>query len=65
MDKKDYGLFAGSLFLLVFILHGIRILAGWDVVIAEWEVPMWVSWVAVFVTAYLSYTGLQLGGVIK
>jgi len=65
MNHQDYSLTVGSIFLAVFVLHGLRIFYGWDASINVWEVPMWASWIALVVSGYLSYTGLQGSGRLK
>lgn len=42
------------LFALVSGLHLFRALAGWELVIGAWSVPVWCSWVAVPISAGLS-----------
>ena len=65
MSHQDYSLTVGIIFLAVFVLHGLRIFYGWDAGINVWEVPMWASWIALVVSGYLSYTGLQGSGRLK
>jgi len=48
------------LFLLMAILQCLRILLGWQVAANGVSIPMWVSWIAVPVLGYLSFTGLRL-----
>lgn len=43
----------------VAIVHFLRLVFGWSVVIAGWPAPMWASWIGVFVAAYLSYTSFH------
>lgn len=51
---------AGIVFLLVAVPHALRLLLGWEAVIGDWHVPLWVSWVALAVSGYLTYTALTL-----
>ena len=60
MTHKRFSLAAGSIFLLIFILHLLRIIMGWEGVIGSFVVPMWFSWVALLITGYLAYQGLRL-----
>ena len=55
MDKKTFTLLAGVIFAIVALLHLLRIYMGWPVVIGNWTVPMWVSWIGFVVAAGLSY----------
>ncbi len=60
MDQKTFSLISGFIFLLIAILHVLRIVYALDAVIGGWEVPKWISWVAIAVGAYLGYEGLRL-----
>ena len=57
MDQKTFTLFAGVIFAIVALLHLLRIYMGWPVVVGDWTVPMWVSWIALVVVSSLSYFG--------
>lgn len=39
----------------VAILHFLRLVFGWPIMIDTWMAPMWISWVGVIVAACLSY----------
>jgi len=60
MDKKTYVAAATIVFSIVALLHLARILAGWDVSIGGWAVPLWVSWVALLVSGFLAYSGFNI-----
>ena len=60
MDQKTFNIIAGVIFALVALFHLLRVAMGWPAVIGGWAVPMWVSWIALVVTAGLSYFGLSL-----
>jgi len=60
MKKRDYIRYSGLLFLVVVALHLLRIFLGWDAVMGGWDVPLWVSWVAVVVVGYLAYSAYKL-----
>lgn len=55
MKQATFNLLAGTLFLLVAILHALRILLGWEAVIAGWKVPIGFSWLALALAGFLSY----------
>ena len=59
MDQKTFTLLAGVIFAIVAFIHLLRIYMGWPVVIGDWTVPMWVSWVALVVAGGLSYFGFR------
>jgi uncharacterized membrane protein len=60
MGHKIFALISGVIFLLIAILHVLRVAYAWDAVIGGWEVPKWISWVAIVVGVYLGYEGLRL-----
>jgi hypothetical protein len=60
MDQRTFNVVASVIFMLVALLHLLRIYMGWPVVIGSWTVPMWVSWIALVVAGSLSYFGLSL-----
>ena len=61
MNHKNYFTVTSVIFLLVAIMHGLRIVSGWQAEIGGWMVPMWASWVAVVVGLGLSYQGMKFG----
>jgi hypothetical protein len=54
MPQRIYVAVSGFIFDLVFLLHLLRIIFGWRAEVGEFEVPMWVSWVSLFVAGYLA-----------
>jgi hypothetical protein len=46
-----------TLFLVVAIVHLLRIIFGWQVEIGGLNIPFWVSWLGVFVAGALAYFG--------
>ncbi len=61
MKQKTFTLTAGVVFSIIAVLHVLRLLFGWEAVIGGWNVPLWVSWVAMAVSGYLAYTAFKLG----
>jgi hypothetical protein len=49
MDRKTFTLLAGVIFAIVALVHLLRIYMAWPVVIGDWTVPIWVSWIALVV----------------
>lgn len=45
----------GIIFAIVALAHWVRIAFGIDIVLGSWLVPVWLSWIGVLVTTYLSY----------
>lgn len=59
MDQRTYTRLTGVIFLLIAVLHLLRILYGWTAAIDGWVVPLWLSWVALIIAAYLAWWGLS------
>ena len=53
MKSKTYLLISAVIFGIVCIGHLLRVIFGWPLVIDTYDVPMAVSWMAVFLTAGL------------
>jgi len=49
-------LIAGSVFLLVAILHLVRIAFGWEIILGTVVLPVWISWLGVILPGYLAYS---------
>src|SRR5262245_44000451 len=49
MDAKTFSLVAGVIFAAVALFHLVRIFMEWTVIIGDWSIPMWVSWIALVV----------------
>jgi hypothetical protein len=60
MTEKTFATIAAVIFALVALLHLLRLVMGWSIVIDSWTVPMWVSWVGLVVAGGLSYYGARL-----
>ena len=60
MTARTFAGIAAAIFALVALLHLVRLVAGWPIVIGTWTVPMWPSWIGLVVAAALSYFGARL-----
>jgi hypothetical protein len=60
MSQKAYFKSAGLIFLLIAVLHLLRLVFGWEAVFEGWNVPQWLSAAALVVAGYLAYEGLRL-----
>ena len=60
MTEKTFATIGTVIFALVALLHLLRLVMGWSVVIDSWTVPMWVSWIGLVVAGGLSYYGARL-----
>jgi hypothetical protein len=60
MNLKTFALLAGVIFAIVALAHLLRIFMAWPIVIDNWTVPMWLSWIALVIAGSLSYFGFTL-----
>ena len=59
--KQEHYLLATAVILAVIArTHLARIILGWSVSIAGWDVPIWFSWVAMIVTVVLAFYGYKI-----
>jgi hypothetical protein len=57
---KTFSVVAGVIFAVVALFHLVRISMDWNVMIADWSVPMWVSWIGLVVAGGLAFFGLRV-----
>jgi hypothetical protein len=62
MSQITFSLVAGLIFLLVTVIHVLRLAFKLEVVLNGRSVPMWVSWFALVIAGFLAFEGLKLGG---
>jgi hypothetical protein len=60
LGAKTFSLVAGVILAVVALFHLVRILMQWTVIIGDWPIPMWVSWIALVVAGGLALLGLRL-----
>ncbi len=60
MSKNTFQSIAAVIFLIVAIAHVLRLAFKWEVIVAGWQVPMWLSAVAAVIAAYLAYEGFRM-----
>jgi hypothetical protein len=60
MTQRSYSLITSILFLLIALLHAVRLLQGWQVAIGGAVVPLWVSWIGLAIFGFLAYEGFLL-----
>ncbi len=61
MSQRTFSLVAGLIFLLIAVMHALRLVFKWEAVLNGWPVPMWISAVALVIAAFLAYEGFRLG----
>ena len=54
MKPKPFTRIASLFWAVITILHIVRIVAGWEIVIDQWHVPKWISLVLAIITGTLS-----------
>jgi hypothetical protein len=62
MSQITFSLVAGLIFLLVAVMHLLRLALRSEVVLNGRSVPMWISWLALVIAGFLAFEGLKLGG---
>ncbi len=62
MPVRIYTSLTATLFLIIFVLHLLRLIFSWPANFAGFDVPMWLSWVAMIVAAYISAVGFRHSG---
>jgi len=60
MSQRSFSLVATVVFLVVGLMHALRLFFGWHVELNGWIVPMWVSWVGLVIGLYLASEGIGL-----
>lgn len=60
MSQKTFSLIATVIFLVVGLMHALRLFLGWHIELNGWSVPMWVSWIGLVVGLYLASEGIGL-----
>lgn len=60
VGQKTFLAVVGVIFSLIGVLHILRAVLGWEAAIAGWNVPMWLSWLAIVVSAVLAYNAFTL-----
>jgi hypothetical protein len=60
MDQKTLSLVAGLIFAVVALFHLVRVFEEWTLIVGDWSVPKWVSWVALVVAGALALIGLRI-----
>jgi hypothetical protein len=61
MGAKSYCLVTAVIFGAVALLHLLRAVYRWPVIVEAWRVPLWVSWLAIPVAAALCIWGFWMG----
>lgn len=57
MQKQTYYAVVSIIFGIIAVGHAARLYYGWPAVIGEIDIPLWVSWFALVIAAYLAMRG--------
>jgi hypothetical protein len=57
VNRNTYLTVTATLFLIVAIVHLLRIILGWPVEVGGLSIPFWLSWLAVLAAGALAYFG--------
>lgn len=60
MNKETYLKVSGIIFSVVTILHVLRLVLNWEVVLGGWQVPIWASFLGIAVGGFLAYSAFKL-----
>jgi hypothetical protein len=60
MTQRSFFLITSILFLLIALLHAVRLLQQWQVTIGGAVVPLWVSGIGLAISGFLAYEGFLL-----
>ena len=60
MNTKAYLIVSTLIFAVVAVMHLLRLVLGWPVVLGMTSIPLWVSMLAVLVSAGVAIWGLSL-----
>jgi len=60
MNTKAYLIVSTFIFAVVAVMHLLRLVLGWSVVLGMTSIPLWVSMLAVLVSASVAIWGLTL-----
>jgi len=60
MRSMPYFIATAIIFFAVAMLHLLRIILGWSALIGGWAVPVWLSWLAIAVSAVLVLYAITL-----
>jgi hypothetical protein len=60
MSHKTYFLVCGAIFFVVATAHLTRLIMGWEITIAGWDAPHWVSIPGLIIPGVLSAWGFVL-----
>ncbi|MFB6181956.1 MAG: hypothetical protein ABEJ24_03595 [Candidatus Magasanikbacteria bacterium] len=61
LSKKAFFLKTAFLLTIAGLVHLIRAISGWEMQLAAWQVPVWLSWVLAIVAGCLAFHAWKFG----
>jgi hypothetical protein len=65
IKQRNLFLVIGYIIGIIALAHLLRLIFGISIDIGGWQAPFWLSWVAVIVAAYISYSSFVFAGRVK
>ena len=62
MNQRTYFVISGVIFGGVALLHLLRLINHWEVILGPWTMPLWLSWLGLFLAGGLSVWALLAAG---
>jgi len=60
MNSRTYLVISGVIFGIVAVLHLLRVISGWAVILGSWSAPMWISWLGTIGPSILCIWAIRL-----
>ncbi len=60
MNTKSYLIVSTLIFTVVAVMHLLRLVLGWSVMLGMTSIPLWVSVLALLISAGVAFWGLSL-----
>lgn len=60
LSKQTFLQLIGVIFGIIGALHLLRLFTGWQIFLAGWDVPLWISLFGVIIAWYLAYNAFSL-----
>jgi ATP/ADP translocase len=60
MNQQTYVRVSGAIFTVVALMHALRLVRKWDMVIGGWAAPTWLSVAGILIAGYLAFTAFRL-----
>jgi len=65
MNNRSYLVVSGAVFGFVAVLHLLRVVNGWAVVVGPWSAPMGVSWLGTIFPAVLCVWAFRMASRVR